>query len=146
MYGCNMDDLWMILTRMNADRNMRERERERERGSEDKTQWCRSNTFFTQLCLCFVHAQLDIHHLRTNNQQSEAAMATAMRILHASSSVVTSPQACAGPAPPQQSTLLRCAWKGKAVRVPAFAASTSQLGNVKKSARCSFGPSGGTGG
>jgi len=72
-------------------------------------------------------------------------MATAMRILHASSSVVTSPQACAGPAPPQQSTLLRCAWKGKAVRVPAFAASTSQLGNVKKSSRCSFGPSGGTG-
>lgn len=121
-------------------------ERERgERGSEDKTQWCRSNTFFTQLCLCFVHAQLDIH-LRTNNQLSEAAMATAMRSLHVSSSVATSPQAFAGPAPPQQSTFLRCAWKGKAVRIPAFAASTSQLGNNKKSARCSFGASGGTGG
>ena len=151
--GWCMDAIWMILTRMNADRNTRERERGREEreegggGSEDKTQNGAAQTHSSHNCVCvsFTHNLTFI--FAQHNRSSEAAMATAMRILHASSSVVTCPQAFAGPAPPQQSTFLRCAWKGKAVvRVPAFAASPSQLGNIKKSARCSFGPSGGTGG
>lgn len=151
MYGCNMDDLWMILTRMNADRNTREREREREErggGGAPKTKHngaAQTHSSHNCVCVSFTHNLTFI--FAQHNRSSEAAMATAMRILHASSSVVTCPQAFAGPAPPQQSTFLRCAWKGKAVvRVPAFAASPSQLGNIKKSARCSFGPSGGTGG